>query len=162
MNIADNLAIEMDGNQVLLRAYNPLVPFGLMGFAMSGYLLVYLIREEGLLLAMGTLIFPILISLYMLLPRTITTRFDLQGRRIRRLDRYCFCYDWRDLELSWDRIAGIGRAQGRADWGPVYRPELVLACGTTIPLTPMAGSAESCRQVIGRLCDATGLKAIDD
>jgi hypothetical protein len=114
---------------------------------------------------LGTGIIFILIGVFLMLPRSVLTIFDLRSERVRRSVNV-FGWTYRDQTCPFADIAGVGIIEGSQSDNRDPMPILRLKAGPTLPLDTVrtyrldVGESESMR-LIEIICAATGLPKLD-
>jgi len=113
---------------------------------------------------LGTGIIFVLIGIFLLLPRSVLTIFDLRSQRVRRSVNV-FGWTYRDQSYPFADIAGVGISEGSQSDNRDPTPVLRLKAGPTLPLDTFrtyrwdVGESEGVNQVEA-ICAATGLKNV--
>jgi hypothetical protein len=107
----------------------------------------------------------ILIGIFLMLPRSVLTIFDLRAQRVRR-SVTVFGWTYRDQTCPFADIAGVGIIEGSQSDNRDPTPVLRLKAGPTLPLDTFrtyrldVGKSESIKS-IETICAATGLPKLD-
>ena len=165
MSTHGSLHLVRDGDALVLRARNAAWWFGAL---IGGFAVFWLIgwnRQStdgglGYWCGMGMGIFFAGIGFFLLLPREITTRFDVRSRRVLHNVSFCRGMYERRHTYAFDEIKGLG-VKEYANEGYSYMPVLVLRGGKLRWLATANGGYLAFARTIEEVCAATGLAKVD-
>lgn len=108
----------------------------------------------------------IVVSISLMLPRSVITIFDLRSRRILR-SANIFSRPYRTRRYSFSEIAGVGFVRGSKIDERDPMPVIALKNGTMLPLgtfnfNRFHVSDSGCAKSIDAICTATGLQKCND
>ena len=150
-----------DGDTVILHSENRALWFGALFGGFSLFILILSMREGhthgfGYLLGVSMAAAFVGIGGFMMVPREVTTTFDLQARKVTRRLRVCSGLYQREVAYAFDEIESIGIKEYSGD-GFNYMPVLTLKSGSSRKLAMHNSGYLNLIDPIKTVCAATGL-----
>jgi hypothetical protein len=161
----NNFHLDRQGDALILQALNGNQWFGALfgGFALF-WVIGWIIQEKerglGFWLGLVVGVTFIAVGIFLLVPRRITTIFDVRSRQV--LHHISIGYGWHERRHSYtfDEIAGLG-VKEYAGEGYSYLPVLILRTGKMRWLAAGNGGYLAYAKTIEDVCAATGLEKHD-
>jgi hypothetical protein len=165
MAMQGGLHLVRDGDAVILQARDTMRWFGAL---FGGFAVFWLFgwigqsKDTGLGFWLGLLMGLAFagIGLFMLLPREISTVFDVRSQRVLHHVSFCRGLYERRHTYAFDEIEGLG-VKEYAGEGYSYMPVLVLRGGKLHWLATVNGGYLAFAKTIEEVCAATGLAKVD-
>jgi len=171
LNSNEGMTIARAGDALIVRSHRRGINW--LGAAFAAFSLCWTLfwnrhdaqGEAAYWSGLGTGIIFTLIGVFLMLPRSVLTIFDLRSECTRRSVNV-FGWTYRDQTCPFADIAGVGIIEGSQSDNRDPMPILRLKAGPTLPLDTVrtyrldVGESESMR-LIEIICAATGLPKLD-
>ena len=160
--IGGDLRLERQGDALIVHSEHNARWFGALvgGFGLI-FLIVWISMQSGLALLVGVVIGVTLLGsgVFLLLPRQVTTTFDLPSHRV--VHHVSFGRGWyeRRRTYAFAEIAGL-RLSGYDPEHDSYMPVMTLQNGEMRWLSTANNSYLICAMTIEAICAATGLQKL--
>ena len=175
MHPSAGLHLERKGDELVVRAARRALAPKLFGAVFAGFSLWWLTgwsrHDAGgdLAYASGFLLASLFVigGISLMLPRSVTTIFDLGSRRVRRSETVLNRWSLRARSYEFTEVAGVGIVWSKSDEDDLI-PVIALKNGAKVLLAPLWSFARTqdgfaaCDKSIDAICAATGLQKRDD
>ena len=159
MDLDSGLHIRRQGNILIAWSWNTGWWLGALFAGFAGLLLMgWIASSTSDVPRWGGLFFLVFIGfgVYQMLPRTVTTTFDLGDRRILRTLSFCHGLYVRKRACAFAEVTGIGLKESYNE-GYSYRPIITLRDGGVLTLSASSGGSLIYEDALQTICAETGL-----
>ena len=160
MMIEGPLHISSSDGEVVLTSSNPSPLFGALFFAVSAIFVGAAVHMDSPAIVVGMCLIFSVVGIFFMLPRRITTTFDLKQMRVQLQVDFCSGLYARHDDYTFNDIRGVGLREFYNE-GYSYLPVLTLSDGKRRWLATMNGSALTSGPILDRVCKLTGLTRVD-